>query len=53
VCYEGHELRHAMDGGGSDYIEEGLQNGQMKVSIKGSMKEKGASFSWYMICLLL
>jgi hypothetical protein len=29
-----------MDGGGSVCIEEGLQNGQRKVSIRGSMKEK-------------
>ncbi len=31
-----------MDGGGSFYIEESLRNGQRKVSIRGSMKEKGA-----------
>jgi hypothetical protein len=31
-----------MGGGGSNYIEKGLQNGQKKVSIKGS------SF-WYAI----
>ncbi len=29
------------DGGGSDYIEEGLGNGWKKAGIKGSMKEKG------------
>jgi hypothetical protein len=27
VCYGGQELRQTMDGGGSDYIEKGLQNG--------------------------
>jgi hypothetical protein len=31
-----------MDGGGSNYIEEGLKNGQKKVSIRGNMEEKGA-----------
>jgi hypothetical protein len=44
------ELCHAMDGEGSDCIEEGLQNGRRKVSIRGSMKEKGAGFSWEVIC---
>ncbi len=29
-----------MDGGGNNCIEEGLQNGQRKVSIRGSMEEK-------------
>jgi hypothetical protein len=29
-----------MDGGGSNYIEENLQNGQRKVSIRRSTKEK-------------
>ncbi len=33
-----------MDGGGSIYIEEGLQNEQRKVSIRGSMKEKAGFF---------
>jgi hypothetical protein len=40
VCYGGQELRRAMDGGGSDCIKEGLQNGRRKVNIKGSMKVK-------------
>jgi hypothetical protein len=53
MCYGGQELQHAMDGGGSDCIEKGLQNGRKKVSIRGSMKEKGASSSWKVICLLL
>jgi hypothetical protein len=35
-----------MDGGGSFCIEEGLQNGQRKVSIRGNIKEKGASSAW-------
>jgi hypothetical protein len=26
VCYGGHELHRTMDGGRSDYIEEGLRN---------------------------
>jgi hypothetical protein len=30
-----------MDGGRSNYIEKSLRNGQRKVSIKRSMKEKG------------
>ncbi len=52
VCYEGHELCRAMDGGGSICIEEGLRNGWRKVSIRGSMKEKvavlsGIFFFWY------
>jgi len=38
-----------MDGGGSDCIEEGLRNGWRKVSIRGSMKEKGAGSFWYAI----
>jgi hypothetical protein len=33
-----------MDGGGSDYIEKGLRNGQWEVSIRGSMKERGGMF---------
>ncbi len=41
VCYGGQELHCAMDGGGSDCIEEGLWNGRKKVSIRGNMKEKG------------
>ncbi len=44
VCYGGQELRRAMDGGRSDYIEEGLWNGRRKVNIR-SMKEKGAGSS--------
>jgi hypothetical protein len=40
MCYGGHELRCVMDGGGNNCIEEGLQNGQRKVSIRGSMEEK-------------
>jgi hypothetical protein len=35
-----------MDGGGSFYIEEGLGNGQKKVNIRGSMKEKGVGSAW-------
>ncbi len=31
-----------LDGGGSIYTEEDLQNEQRKASIKGSMKEKAA-----------
>jgi hypothetical protein len=46
VCYGGQELRRVMDDGGSFYIEEGLRNGRRKVSIRGSMKEKGAGSSW-------
>jgi len=42
VCYGGQKLRRATDGGGSIYIEKGLRNGQRKVSIRGSMKEKVA-----------
>jgi hypothetical protein len=35
-----------MDGGGSNCIEEGLQIGRRKVSIRGNMKEKvGVFFS--------
>ncbi len=40
VCYGGQELHRMMDGGGSNYIEENLQNGQRKVSIRRSTKEK-------------
>ncbi len=40
VCYGGQKLHCTMDGGGNDYIEKGLRNGQMKVNIKRSMKEK-------------
>ncbi len=46
VCYGGQELHRAMDGGGSYCIQEGLRNGRRKVSIRGSMKEKGAGSSW-------
>jgi hypothetical protein len=35
--------------GGSNYIEEGLRDGWRKVSIRGSMKEKGTSSFWYAI----
>jgi hypothetical protein len=35
-----------MDGGRSFCIEEDLQNGWRKVSIRGSMKEKGVGSSW-------
>ncbi len=35
VCYGGQKLHRAMDGGGSDYIEEGLRNGWRKGSIRG------------------
>jgi hypothetical protein len=38
------ELCQAMDGGGSYCIEEVLQNGHRKVSIRGNMKEKGNMF---------
>ncbi len=38
-----------MDGGGSNYIEEGLWNGQRKLSIKGNMKEKDGCSFWYAI----
>jgi hypothetical protein len=31
-----------MDGGGTNYIEEGLRNGQKKVNMRGNMEEKGA-----------
>jgi hypothetical protein len=48
VCYGGHELCRVMDGGGSDYIEEGLRNGRRKVSIRGSMKEKEGGF--FLVC---
>jgi hypothetical protein len=34
-----------MDGGGSICIEEGLWNGQRKVNIRGSMKEKAVVLS--------
>ncbi len=37
-----------MDGGGSDCIEEGLQNGRRKVNIRGSMKERGGRF--FLLC---
>jgi hypothetical protein len=40
-----------MDGGGSNYIEESLQNGQRKVNIRGSMKEKGSRF--FLVCNFL
>jgi len=49
MCYRGQELHRAMDGGGSDYIEEGLQNGQRKVNIRGNMKEKAGGSFWYAI----
>jgi hypothetical protein len=41
VCYGGQELHRAMDGEGSNCIEESLRNGRRKVSIRRSMKEKG------------
>jgi hypothetical protein len=41
-----------MDGGGSDW-EEGLWNGQSKVSIRGSMKERGGMFFFSMQIFLL
>ncbi len=49
MCYRGQELHRAMDGGGSDCIEEGLRNGQRKVNIRGSMKEKAGGSFWYAI----
>ncbi len=40
-----------MDGGGSDCIEEALQNGWRKVSIRGSLKEKArVLFGMYFFC---
>ncbi len=51
VCYGGQELCRTMDGGGSNYIEESLQNGQRKVNIRGSMKEKGSRF--FLVCNFL
>jgi hypothetical protein len=53
VCYEGHELRHTMDGGGSVCIEEGLRNGRRKVSIRSSMKEKAMILSRMFFFLVL
>jgi hypothetical protein len=50
MSYDGRELRRAMDGGGSSYIEEGLRNGQRKVSIRGNMKEKARFF---LVCFFL
>jgi hypothetical protein len=44
LCYGEQELRRAMDGGGSNCIEEGLRNRQWEVSIRGSMKERGSMF---------
>ncbi len=41
MCYGGQDLCRVMDGGGSDYIEEGLRNGWRKVNIRSNMKEKG------------
>jgi hypothetical protein len=40
-----------MDGGGSDCIEKGLRNRRRKVSIRGSMKEKGGRF--FLVCNFL
>ncbi len=40
-----------IDGGGSDCIEEGLQNGWQEVKIRGSMKEKGGKF--FLVCNFL
>ncbi len=51
VCYGGQELHCAMDGGGSDCIEKGLRNRRRKVSIRGSMKEKGGRF--FLVCNFL
>ncbi len=44
VYYGRQKLRYAMDGGGSFYIEEGLQNGRRKLSIRSNMKEKVVVF---------
>ncbi len=48
MCYGGQELHRAMDGGGSDCIEKGLQNGWSKVNIRGSMEERGEKF--FLVC---
>jgi hypothetical protein len=40
-----------MDGGGSNWIEEGLQNGRWEVNIRGNMKERGGKF--FLICNFL
>jgi hypothetical protein len=37
-----------MDGGGSDCIEESLQNGRWDISIRGNMKEGGGRF--FLVC---
>ncbi len=42
-----------MDGGRSVYIEEGLQNGWRKVSIRGNMKEKAIVLSGMQFLLVL
>ncbi len=42
-----------MDGGGSNCIEEGLQNEWRKVSIRGSMKEKATIISAMRFLLVL
>jgi hypothetical protein len=42
-----------MNGGGSSCIEKGLWNGQRKVNIKGSMKEKTAILSSMFFLLVL
>jgi len=51
LCYGGQELRYVMDGGGGNYIENGLAKGTEEVSIRGSMREKegalpGMCFGW-------
>jgi hypothetical protein len=39
-----------MDGGGNDYIEEGLQNGREEVKIKSSVKKNKGMF--FLVCIL-
>jgi hypothetical protein len=42
-----------MDGGGSNYIEKGLQNGWRKVSIRDNMEEKRKEFFLVFVILRL
>ncbi len=54
VCYGGHELRCAMDGGRGNYIEDGLVEGTEKANIRGNMRETeeallGMCFGWVVV----
>ncbi len=40
-----------MDGGGSNYIEKGLQNGRQEVRIRSNVKKKRGKF--FIVCIFL